>query len=332
MLVLKRQILKQQVSALRKVSYRSVQLLKRNIKHFVFIIIVALFLFNACDEKKDSIVISFEHPETGQPFEIVHAYELYRDYFEEISKNQDKNQKELFQNIIMNPVYHACFEGGEYLHLVDSLINNPPEDESAYLNQLKKIDKNKLNELIKDALIHSSNWLQTENKNTVCVFPTGNEQTSMVTAGTGKIITYYQDYYTDNMIKSLIAHEYHHSVWTEKYFSSGNTITVLDNLIFEGKAVAFEKLVYPEGSIVPTHPYYNMTDWEKIEPDLYKVDLDRSIEIIRGGGELPYAYGYSVGNRIVELYLEENPNLTPADLLGIRADVIYEAIEFPTPF
>lgn len=306
--------------------------MKRNIIHFAFIIIPALFLFNGCDEKKDSIIISFEHPETGQPFQIVHAYELYWDYFEEISKNQDKDRKALFQNMIMNSVYHQCFEDGEYLHLVDSLMNNHPEDESAYRNQLEKIDKNRLNELIKDALILSSNWLPTENKNTVCVFPAGNEKASMVTAGTGKIIAYHQDYYTDDMIKSLIAHEYHHSVWTEKYFDMGNATTVLDNIIFEGKAVAFEKLVHPEGSIVPTHPYYNMTDWGKIEPDLYKVDLDRSIEIIRGGGELPYAYGYSVGNRIVELFLEENPNLTPADWLGIRADVIYEAIEFPTPF
>jgi uncharacterized protein YjaZ len=88
-------------------------------------------------------------------------------------------------------------------------------------------------------------------------------------------------------------------------------VSVLDNLIFEGKAVMFEKLVYPEIIFTPVDLTYNKSYWSKVEPDLDKNDLNRSLEIIMGGKELPMFYGYSEGYKMVKSYLELNPNLTP---------------------
>ncbi|RDW18210.1 hypothetical protein CWR48_11525 [Oceanobacillus arenosus] len=125
-------------------------------------------------------------------------------------------------------------------------------------------------------------------------------------------------------MKVSIAHEYHHSVWTEEYFDPEEPVTVLDNLIFEGKAVMFEKLVYPDYSYIPINRSHILTFWEMIEDDLYKADLERSLEIITGAGNLPYLYGYSEGYKMVESYLNKHPNLTPEEWLGISEDVIFE--------
>lgn len=107
---------------------------------------------------------------------------------------------------------------------------------------------------------------------------------------------------SDTSIQSTIAHEYHHSVWTKKYLESSPSDTVLDNLVFEGKAKMFEdKVIGP----VSVDNSYNRTVWETIEGDLFKEDIERTLDIISGTDEIPYLYGYSEGYKIVKSYLEE---------------------------
>ncbi|MFL0506779.1 DUF2268 domain-containing putative Zn-dependent protease [Ureibacillus sp. 179-F W5.1 NHS] len=145
----------------------------------------------------------------------------------------------------------------------------------------------------------------------------------MLTVGAGKIIIPYNGYYSDNFLKVGVAHEYHHSIFAEKYLSNFSG-TVLDNLIFEGKAVMFEKTVYPNLENTPVDLAYDKELWSKIEPDLNKKDFDRALEIIVGGKDLPPSYGYSEGYKMIKSYLDLYPNLTPEQWTALSPQEIIE--------
>ncbi|TFB23871.1 Zn-dependent protease [Filobacillus milosensis] len=297
----------------------------------LLIIFSALLILSSCENKEDDITVSFEHPDTGQPFQIVNAYKLYNDYFEKATQDkQQKNIKELYQSIIIDPIYDQCFADGEYLHLVDLFLNNTQNDYTALKNLIQDIDQEHVSKVIKNALFTSSEYLLVQINTTVCVVPVVELKTpsNLVTVGSGKIMFFYTGHFNEDTLKTGIAHEYHHSVWTHKYFSSEGLTTFLDNIVFEGKAVAFEKLVHPDGSFFPVYPYYSLTHWEMIEPHSSVKDINRYIEIMFGGGDLPRFYGYSVGYKMVKSYLDKHPNLTPSEWLGVSSEEIYDEADF----
>lgn len=135
----------------------------------------------------------------------------------------------------------------------------------------------------------------------------------MIAVGAGKILVLYNNEYSDELMKVGITHEYHHSIWTERHLGEEDSPTVLDTLIFEGKAVMFEEIVYPDSDISIINSSYIRTFWEKIESDLNKVDMNRTMEILYGDERLPYLHGYSEGDKMVKSYLDKNPDLTPGE-------------------
>lgn len=99
---------------------------------------------------------------------------------------------------------------------------------------------------------------------------------------------------------------------------------MLDNLILEGMAVAFEKIVYPGNGVFPDDPPYEQHFWDLIEPDLYKEDFSRTMEILFGSGDLPEIYGYLEGYKMVKSYLAKHPMLSPVDWLHTDPQVILD--------
>ncbi|WP_393950599.1 DUF2268 domain-containing putative Zn-dependent protease [Lysinibacillus sp. PWR01] len=231
---------------------------------------------------------------------------------------------EIYNEEVIKPVYSACFENGEYPNMADEILNVAPDllTENQLLSE--KIDREETEKIIKEALLKSSDLLPSGNETTVCVFPATNTNTLMTTVGAGKIIVLYNKYYKKDVLRSSMAHEYHHSVWTEKYLRNAPSFTVLDSLIFEGKAFMFEKLVYPDIYYVPIYSTYNKYYWSKIVVDLEKHDLNRAYEIILGGNGLPNRYGYSEGYKMVKSYLDLHPNVTSEEWTALSAKEIFE--------
>ena len=269
------------------------------------------------------IMYTFEDPQTKQKFKIVHANQLFERYIEKVKENPSNSTLEFYKEEVIQPVYKDCFDNGEYLHMAEDFLNTVPNS----LAELKIISgniearKSEINELIQESLLKSAELLPSQKEIAVCVFPTSNAQTTMFTVGAGKIIIPYNGYYSDDILKVVIAHEYHHSVWAEKYLSN-HSMSVLDNLIFEGKAVMFEKTVYPDLDSTPVDLTYNKELWSKIEPALNKRDLTRSLEIIIGGKDLPDSYGYSEGYKMVKSYLDLYPTLTPEEWTALSTQEI----------
>ncbi|RDW18209.1 hypothetical protein CWR48_11520 [Oceanobacillus arenosus] len=163
-------------------------------KSLFYIVFTALFLLAGC--KEDEIVVSINHPDTMQQFQIVHVYKLYTDFFEEASQANQEDIPELYNSMIIEPYDKACVADSEYLHMVEFLINEVPTDYTAIVELIGEIEAESINEAIRDALIHSSNLLPAENKTTVCIFPTVDENVPvMVNSGAGKIIVLYNENY-----------------------------------------------------------------------------------------------------------------------------------------
>ncbi|QST01405.1 Zn-dependent protease [Pontibacillus sp. ALD_SL1] len=275
------------------------------------------------EEGKDSLVLSFENPQTNQEFKIVRADKLFEGLREKIEKNTERSELDVYKEVVIDPVYQDCFANAEYQYMADSILYSTPSVYTPLTTLSEEFEEKQVEETIKQALIKSSNLLPTEKETTVCVFPTTNTTVPMLTVGAGKIIVLYNQYYDDNLTKAAISHEYHHSVWTEKYLKNYKRFTVLDNIVFEGKAVMFEKLAYPDIDHTPIDENYKKEYWEKIENDLHTVNLNRALEISMGGNGLPSSYGYSEGYKMVQSYLKLHPDLTPEEWTPIKALEIF---------
>ncbi len=308
-----------------------------SVKHYVkdialFALLSTSLLLAGCTQNEvaetnqpnlESITTSFEHPETKQAFRIINAYELYQNYADEMERNPDNSQLEVYEQEVIDPIYRDCFEGGDYIHLADLAIDVTPDNLVKNQALSEKIDRRATEISIKEALFKASNFLPAENETTVCVLPATDSSTGGINIGVGKIILLYHEHFTNQLIKPLIAHEYHHNVWTEKNLNNVAPITVLDNMMFEGKAVMFEKVLYPNINFTPVDSTYNQVHWSKIEDDLGKVDLNRALEIIRGGNGLPISYGYNEGYKMVKSYLDLHPGLTPEEWTALGSKEIF---------
>lgn len=304
-----------------------------------FILLLILVMLTSCTQKSEEqllhkkdqnidykeIIYTYENPQTNQKFKIVQVSQLFKKYIDKVKENPNNSNLELYKEEIIQPVYKDCFENGEFLHIAEDLLNSAPDNLVALEITSEKLEtrKEEINNLILDSLLKSADLLPSQNDIAVCVFPSSSRNMPMLTVGAGKIIIPY-GYYNDESIKVGVAHEYHHSVLAEKYLSTQSG-SIIDNLIFEGKAVMFEKTVYPNSYATTTVDLaYNKELWSKIKPDLYKQDLNRSLEILHGGKDLPRAYGYSEGFKMIKSYLDLNPNQTPEEWTALSTQEIIE--------
>ncbi|MCH7323355.1 DUF2268 domain-containing protein [Solibacillus sp. MA9] len=300
-----------------------------------FILLLILLMLTSCTQTEEKekeqntddsdMIYTFENPQTQQKFKIVHATPLVKQYIEKVKENPKNSNLVLYKEEIIQPVYKDCFENGEFIYMAKNLLHSVPENFTELESISQKIEDRKIiiNALIQEALLKSAELLPSHKDVAVCVFPTTDFNAPFVTVGAGKIIIPYNKYVDDDYIKVGVAHEYHHSFWAEKYLGN-NSLSVLDNLIFEGKAVMFEKTVFPYLDYSPVDLTFNKELWSKIEPDLNKKDLNRSREILFGGNDLPLLYGYNEGYKMIKSYLDLHPNQTPEDWTALSSQEIIE--------
>ncbi|WP_245987667.1 DUF2268 domain-containing putative Zn-dependent protease [Ureibacillus endophyticus] len=291
------------------------------------ILFLMLLMLTSCAQNETSKELSFkfEDPDTKQQFEIIQVSPLFNNYIEKVKSDPSKATLEVYEEEVIDPIYNKCFKKGEFLYMADELLNSAPDSlaELEIINEELETRKDEMNALIQESLLKSAALLPTKKDTTVCVFPSSRSNMPLLTVGAGKIVIPYTGYYKDDIIKVGVSHEYHHSVWAEKNLNNFSG-TVLDNLIFEGKAVMFEKTVYPNLESTQVYLDYDKELWSKIEPDLNKKDSKRAIEITVGGKDLPRSYGYSEGYKMIKSYLELNPNITPEEWTGISPKEIIE--------
>lgn len=288
--------------------------------------IILLGLWGCHSNNQDVVSIKGTNPETNQSFTLINAFNLFEQYLEEVMDESysDTRKKDIYKELIIDPIYGDCFNEVEFS--MDFLINNPPNkyDEKKLLELVQQTNQDDIHDQITVALTESSTILPTDKETTVCILP--NVDSNMTTGysqGSNKLTLLYDESRKDS-IKNIIAHEYHHSVWTERYYDEQKEMTLLDNLVFEGKAIMFEKMLYPENMDIPIYPNFNLSMWEAIENELFETDGDRIVQVMQGYQPFPANYGYSEGYKMVDSFLGKHPDLTPEEWLGIEAQVVFE--------
>ncbi len=302
--------------------------------------LILLFTLSACEKSEQShehidlkneqqnITYSFNNPNTGQEFTIIHAYLLYENYFEAAKEKPDESHYNLYQQEVIQPVYEACFEDSDFADSATVLNWVPREaDFESFKTQVESINSDHLNELFEESLIKSSDILPIDEKTTVCVFPENNKLPSdMFTLESGKIIVFHSR--PDIRYKTGMFHEYHHSVWMGKHYNKNHFETGLDRLIVEGGAMMFETLVYPDLNHV--HYYvdetFNKEHWSKVEPYLESVATSEFIQDIMEGGSkgFPRNYGYSEGYKMIRSYLNVYPDMNVEEWTSKSPKEIFE--------
>ncbi|MGE7604670.1 DUF2268 domain-containing putative Zn-dependent protease [Peribacillus sp. NPDC097675] len=298
--------------------------MKLKVKFGLFFSALILSLTAGCTKETSKEIETIEFKVQNQEFEILETNDLFVNYLEKVDNTKDA--KKLYEKEIIQPIYDSCFNEGEYINMAEDFLMNPPTDLSLLRTNVKNYDSETMIKNIKESITESVRYLQGNKKTTICVIPSkhsiNDNDILGLTVGSGKILMYTHLFDSDTSIQSTIAHEYHHSVWTDKYLESSPSDTVLDNIVFEGKAKMFEEKVL--GNIA-VDMSYDKERWLTIEDDLFKEDFERSLEIIEGNGiELPILYGYSEGYKMIKSYLEEFPDTSIKEWTKLDAKTIYE--------
>ncbi|QFT87366.1 hypothetical protein FIU87_01765 [Bacillus sp. THAF10] len=270
-----------------------------------------------------AIELEYSFENNGQEFEIIHAYQLFDDFYAEGLKGEEA--KNYYNSNILDGIADRCFKGGEFEQQAEYVLA-PPKNRIAVQDNLKRMDSIEINKAIKDALTKSSNELPVEgSKTTVCIFPTDNNApATIVTAGVGKIVVLFDRNTTNNQLKATVASKYHHSYWVDNHYN-GESFTILDHMVMEGKGMMFQKMIYPKIDVAPVDETYNKDLWTRIEGDLETEDDKRAKEILLGGKNgLPNQYGLSESYKMVKAYADAK-GLSLEDWTAVTSQEILEA-------
>ncbi len=272
---------------------------------------------------------------TRPEFNTVVMYDAFDEFISK-SKDSKNNTDVLYKEIILDSVYENFLDGGEYEKLSAQYIGRTMRQLDDLTYKLVLLKENNVEMIVTDALLKSNSHLTGINT-TVYIFPSAGDYEQLtdqgggisgVTLGSGKILILV-DPTVDNwesMLSYVVAHEYHHSIWTS-YKLGEFGITLLDHLVVEGRADSFANIVYPELEVPWTASIDLNTEriiWKLIDDQLGKVNGEVINKVMFGDGkDYPRWSGYTIGYHIVQNYLEKNPevnvdawtNMSSSDIL-----------------
>jgi uncharacterized protein YjaZ len=126
-----------------------------------------------------------------------------------------------------------------------------------------------------------------------------------VTIGSGKIIVMIDPTFQwKKTLPYVIAHEYHHSTWMSRNWKDSN-FSLIEYLIFEGRADIFATDLYKE----VTSPWTTMINkeqekkvWNEIEPEIFQRGHEIINKVMFGNQDIPFGSGYTIGFNIVKSF------------------------------
>ena len=254
-------------------------------------------------------------------FKTVVMYDAFAEFISK-SKEQKYDTAVFYKELILDSVYEDFIDGGEYAVLADRYIGRTIKDHDDLAYKLGLFKDKNVEMIVNDALSKSNSHLAGINT-TVYIFPSVGDYEQMtdllggvagVTIGQGKLLILV-DPTVDNwesVLSYVVAHEYHHSIWTSKQLKE-KSFTLLDYLVFEGRADSFAHIVYPEVEVPWSSSLELSTEktmWDYIDGQLNSSNSDLLNKVMFGDGmDYPHWSGYTIGYHIVQNYLEKNPEV-----------------------
>jgi len=320
---------------------------------FSFLLAMCLFSCKQASNKQDSVAPDPQPYITPAGDKIIFLGDYYLDYLNAIKNNYKKNDS-LYKLKVHDAIIYKYFSKSEYLRLIEEDFPISRHDTTgidtvgfrSIVLELE-ISKEKIKNLIINTLIECRKYLKNDSI-TVFVKPGNNAMKeylkvwggfSAVTPGSKQIMLIIADTgFSIGYFEFVISHEYNHTYWTNmKYSKEATAFTLLDYLVFEGKADSYGHFLYPnviEPGVMTLSDNKKAELWNRIKSKLDTTHLDFEKQVMFGSYydsvNYPICGGYAIGYDMVQSAMKNNPKLTPAELSALSPEKVLEMSDYKT--
>ena len=296
--------------------------------------IVFLCLF-ACDtNSQNSQFKSVSFSQAGCEFSIVSAYLNMTIFIDEAKENR-KNSSKLYNKYVYGPIWKNFASDGEYSFLAES-IKSPITDLETLSEEVEILSGSGVEDIVKEALLKVSGSFPDPDTDIylLAIDPNYKQYTPKKliigmmahTFGAGRILLLIDPTISgwQKILPKVVAHEYYHSAWTSRNFETKD-FSVLEYLIFEGRADVFAEMMYPDIKA----PWTNLFGSEKEKSVWYEMKRflkSRDAQVVgrmsSGDKNIPIGSVYTIGFRIVQEFIKNNPDITMLEWTDVTAEDI----------
>ena len=301
------------------------------------ILLVCLFLVinTSCKHQQNNIQYSsIDSVYEKQELKIIPMYRQMDTFISALEK-EPNNSTALYNKFIFKPIKEQFVKNSEFSDILES-INQSSKNAQALKEEITALENSEIISQISLTFKNICKNLPGPNT-TIVLLPMNPDMKGLykkhnlgfmytgvtaITPGSGILIISIDPLEKgwETILNFVLAHEYHHSVWMSKNFQRKD-LSVIEYLVFEGRADAFAKTLYPDITVLWNS---NLSkEKEKIVWDIIKNKLDSRDEklnerIMVGDHIIPYSSGYCIGYNIVKKYMEQYPEENPQSLIDIE--------------
>lgn len=226
-----------------------------------------------------------------------------------------------------------CAAGGEFAELTGDFAPNAGMTVDERVLQAAKFDNAEFERIAREAWTKANAALPQDSIR-VCVDLTTQDDAftrdrmdgiMAVTAGKGRIILkIHPDADWAASLPYTLAHEMHHSYWTQHHFDAGKPFTLADYLVFEGRADYFAGSLFAHRA-----PWTKALDvnshaaaWDGFSKKLDATDPATLMDSMFGSPQagIPMWAGYSVGYKLVSDRMVRAPKLDHVAMTAASAE------------
>ena len=295
-----------------------------------YFILIMLFYLLGCrsstsEFERTNVIIN------NQKFELITTYSLFDDY---LSQQNNSDLTSASNNIIYEPIRKEIIDGAEAPFMFET-IRIPYQPGDLLKNEVELLRSSDLLGITKKALSNITSNLPGPDTKIIFMpanpamhdlFMKYNLCMNGVTLGSGKIIIMIDPAFQQwkKTLPMVLAHEYHHSTWISRNWKDSD-FTLLEYLIFEGRADAFASNLYKDVE----NPWTTMINkeqedevWELIKPEIFMKGHDRINKVMWGNKDIPVGSGYAIGLHIVKSFKLNNPKHSDREIIDLQPEEI----------
>ncbi len=295
------------------------------------IFILFIFLFG-CGQQT-SQTKDFAKEKT--PFHRVIYLDKYYSEFLSAIKTDFSHRDKIYSEKIKDALIKDYFSKSVYSDLVIENFSYPIADTLGLTKFIADLNANRteIETIISSAFILCNKHLQNDSV-TFYIAPTTADLkeitdkmggVSGLTTG-GKQIILTIDFNISAWQEALsqtVAHEFNHAYWTNENLTPAYKLTLLEYLVFEGKADAFAHLLYPK---IKASWTCSLSDkekenlWNKIKPNLQSDEPTLLGAVMFGSKDYPVWGGYTLGYDIIQRAFKNHPEIINTNWTNLSAD------------